>query len=96
MIEFVEIVDGKVMVGGKKPDTKDKDWYSHEEMWEFVNALNEWEAGLKPVVNAHVSQHQIEGHDEISIMKPVFEIVESGQKVETKQTPEGKIITKIL
>jgi len=29
-------------------------------------------------------------------MKPVFEIAESGQKVETRETPEGKIITKII
>jgi len=31
-------------------------------------------------VNAHVSQHPIEGHDEITILKPVFQMAESGQK----------------
>jgi len=64
--------------------------YSHEV------TLEKWKDNHIPAENAHISEHPIEGHKEISIMKPVFEIVESGQKVETKQTPEGKIITKIL
>lgn len=53
----------------------------------FHKAYKSWLESCKDVVNAHVSQHPIEGHDEITIMKPVYQIVESGQKV--LKVPEG-------
>ncbi|KKN10217.1 hypothetical protein LCGC14_1038730 [marine sediment metagenome] len=40
----------------------------------YQTALKEFEDNLIPAVNAHVSQHPIEGHDEITILKPVFKI----------------------
>ena len=55
-------------------------------------AMFNWEKTPIPAVNAHVSQHPIEGHDEITILKPVFEIVTPGTKVEHNK---GEI-TKIL
>jgi len=58
----------------------------------YQTALKEWEKTLIPAVNAHVSQHPIEGHDEITILKPVFEIVTPGQKVEHNKGTVTKIL----
>ncbi len=55
-------------------------------------AIEEWEKTLIPAVNAHVSQHPIEGHDEITILKPVFEIVTPGTKVEHNKGTVTKIL----
>ena len=83
----------------RKPDTKtDEFWEGVGQSDMYLNdskyrkALKEWEKTLIPAVNAHVSQHPIEGHDEITILKPVFEIVTPGTKV---QHNKGEI-TKIL
>ena len=58
----------------------------------YQTALKEWEKTLILAVNAHVSQHPIEGHDEITILKPVFEIVTPGTKVEHNNGTVTKIL----
>ena len=65
---------------------------TQEQENDYKTSLKKWERTLIPAVNAHVSQHPIEGHDEITILKPVFEIVTPGQKVQH----DGNEITKIL
>ncbi len=84
-----------VISAERKPELRDfaKQKYSSTvNIAEYLKALKEWEKTLIPAVNAHISQHPIEGHDEITILKPVFEIVTPGTKV---QHNEGEI-TKIL
>jgi len=44
-------------------------------------ALKEWHSKLIPVENAHVSEHPIEGHQEVTIMKPVFQMANHGQQI---------------
>ena len=102
MIEFVEIVDGKVMVGAKKPESLNRLPEGHEEN-ELITIhekydMDEHEAGLRPVVNARLCKTT----GDIDIVNKQGKIintlvgVKSGQKVKTKLTPEGKAITKIL
>jgi len=62
----------------------------------YRKALKSWEADCKDVVNAHVSQHPIEGHDEITILKPVFQMAESGQKCLFIPEGEKVRITQLL
>ena len=67
-------------------------WYTDK----YKRSLKRWEANLMEVENAHISQHPIEGYNEITITKPVFQIVNSGQQVEIEITKNGCRVTKII
>ena len=96
MIEFTYIVDGKVMCGPEKPKLKETTTQVGNLM--YRKALTEWRAGLEPVVNARLCKTT----GDIDIVNKQGDIIntlvgiKSGQKVETRETPEGKVITKIL
>jgi len=103
MIEFTYIVDGKVMCGWEKPPVRLPPFTTTDP---FAGGrdnqdLIEWEAGLLPVVNEDwvECEHPITGR---LYKQPIIVIfsesfpINSGQKVETRETPEGKEITKIL
>jgi len=122
MIEFVEIIDGKVMVGGAKPlrNRFGKSIKKGSAGKQYYNALAKHEAELEPVVNAdklvrcskcNTLGIVLEGELPIMCQLPMavrtsgicggsysiyHEEEWNGQKVETKLTPEGKAITKIL
>ena len=96
---IIHIVDGSVVLNPEpRPvftylvqndiDSKPK----HEIRSLHDKALTEWKKNCIPCENAHVSQHPIEGYDEITILKPVFQIVTPGQKV----LAEGNVVKKIL
>jgi len=124
MIEFTHIVDGKVMVGAKKPESLNRLPEGHEEN-ELITIhekydMDEHEAGLRPVVNADKLVRcskcgtlgiVLEGELPIMCQLPMairtsgicggyYSIYHgekwNGQKVKTKLTPEGKVITNLI
>ncbi len=94
------ISDGVFISKEPKPDRKDFELeYSHLHYElvdiEYEQALREFESNKIPVENAYVSEHPIEGYDEATITKPIWQIVEEGQQV-TAEIKDGKAtITKI-
>ena len=58
---------------------------------EYIEALKAWQDGCVVVENANISQHPMEGFDEITILKPVYQIVSFGQVAFIK----GKTIVKL-
>lgn len=81
------IVDGKpVLNPHERPSAKFRLWET------FKPELDAWFNNCVEAENAHISQHSIEGHDEITILKPVFQIVTPGSKVIAK----GNVVKQIL
>ena len=70
--------------------------YDHFERESAQLKYESWQESCKDVVGAHVSQHPIEGFEEITIMKPVFQIVESGQKCLKVPEGDGVRVIKLL
>jgi len=64
--------------------------YSHEV------TLEKWKDNHIPAENAHISEHPIEGHKEISIMKPVFQMADPGQKANIEIIGKTCRVTKLL
>jgi len=56
-------------------------------LYHECEAYKLWLESCKDVVNAHESQHAMEVYPEITILKPVYQIVEPGQRV--LYVPEG-------
>ena len=77
---YIYEIDGKVVVNPElKPKPED---YFKDDIAKWYFAMEKWEDNCIPVVNAEITEHPIEGTKEITIFKPVWQIVDFGQKVE--------------
>ncbi len=102
MKAYLDIHKGKPVASlTKEPDINNPEFWEHvgfSDTWlndsKYRKALREHEANLMEVENAHISQHPIEGYNEITITKPVFQIVNSGQQAEIEITENGCIVIK--
>ena len=91
-------INGEVFVNPEEEPSKflfyDDDIHLKES--EYKKALKAWQAKCIPVVNANVSYHPMEGYEEIIITKPVYQIVDSGQKCEHSVKNGKSTISKML
>ena len=87
------IIDGKVKCADREKPKPEKFRYikgqamTRQGIRDYGKALSKFNESCKDVVNAHESQHAMEGYPEITILKPVYQIVEPGQRV--LYVPEG-------
>ncbi len=82
-------IDNELKVGTEKP--KGVDFAFMDNCHKLhKKALKEREESLMTPENAHLSKHPIEGYNEVTISKPVFQIAEIGQQVEIEKTGDKK------
>ena len=97
---FLYIEDGEVVVNPElMPElTKDQFIPDNDEENRLIEIhhefdLTEWETQHIKVENAHVSKHPIEGNEEITITKPVWQIVGIGQPCHIENGKVVKLLT---
>ena len=91
MKAYTQLIENKVMVSTlTKPEMKGGNArYWHRLLAEFESSI------LGEAENAHVSEHSIEGHNEITVMKPVFQMAEPNEPCEVEKSGDKYKIVKL-